>query len=70
MIYIEDMKEFIDKAAQLNRAVSCADYYLTTTVKNLGSLAAQDFRGFSSKCRKFVQYPSNRRAARRSGLTA
>ena len=26
-----------------------ADYYLTTTAKNLGSPAAQDFRGFSSK---------------------
>ena len=71
--YIEDMKEFIDRVAQLNRAaqpVSCTDYYLTTTAKNLGSPAPQGFCGFSSKWRKFVQSQSNRCAAVDSGLTA
>ena len=42
--YIEDMKEFIDRVAQLNRAacrVTCSDYYLTTTAKNLRNPALQ-----------------------------
>ena len=44
--YIEDMKEFIDRIAQLNRAacrVTCSDYYLTTTAKNLRSPALQGY---------------------------
>ena len=71
--YIEDMKEFIDRVAQLNRAawpVTCSDYYLTTTAKNLGSLALQDFWGFLQDVPKFVQSQSNHCAAAVSGLTA
>ena len=71
--YIEDMKEFIDKVAQLNRAarhVTCADCYLTTTAKSLGSPVRQGFRGCSSKWRKFVRYQPNRCAAVDSDLTA
>lgn len=71
--YIEDLKAFIDKVAQMNRVTwpaRRADYYLTTIAKNLGSLAPQGFRGFFSKCRKFVQDQSKPCAAGLLGLTA